>query len=41
MIAVDRDTTLDEIRKTVQESIENNKEVYKMLKQYDEQQIKK
>jgi hypothetical protein len=37
---VDRDATLDEIRKAVQESIEKNKEMYKMLKQYDER-IKK
>jgi hypothetical protein len=35
-----RDATLDEIRKAVQKSIEKNKEVYEMLKQYDEQ-IKK
>ena len=35
-----RDATLNEIRKAVQESIEENKEVYEMLKQYDEQ-IKK
>jgi arginyl-tRNA--protein-N-Asp/Glu arginylyltransferase len=34
---VDRDATLDEIRKAVQESIEKNKEVYEMFKQYDEQ----
>jgi hypothetical protein len=37
---IDRDATLDEIRKAVQESIEKNKEVYEMLKQYDER-IKK
>jgi len=35
-----RDATPYEIRKAVQESIEKNKEVYEMLKQYDEQ-IKK
>ena len=33
---VDRDAILDEIRKAVQESIEKNKEVYEILKQYDE-----
>jgi hypothetical protein len=32
-----RDATLDEIRKAVQESIEKNKELYEILKQYDEQ----
>ena len=31
-----RDATLDEIREAVQESIEKNKELYEMLKQYDE-----
>jgi hypothetical protein len=36
-----RDATLDEIRKAVQESIEKNKELYEILKQYDEQQINK
>jgi hypothetical protein len=34
---VDRDATLDEIREAVQESIEKNKELYEILKQYDEQ----
>jgi hypothetical protein len=32
-----RDATLNEIRKAVQESIEKNKELYEILKQYDEQ----
>ena len=32
-----RDATQDEIRKAVQESMEKNKEVYEILKQYDEQ----
>jgi hypothetical protein len=33
--------TIDEVRKAIQESIEKNKELYEMLKQYDEQKEKK